>query len=633
MNHIKTVAVYAILLFVWSCSETPEERRESVFADPVIRDIYTLADRRDASGLKAYADHENAAYRTSFARVSGSVLAPELFEPLQKLMKDPIPYVRMYATFSVGQYRDTTALPALEKAIKKATIPEIKAEVLAAIGKSANKNAMEYLVFHEPSTAEEEAGKIWGIYYAMLRGYLQKDHLRTVTAHLKSREDETRLAAAHVLSRQNQFELDEQLPNLKDALESEKDGEIRTLLIRSMGKTKVDNKTLASYIEKDSDPRVRAEAISQLSKPLSEDQLNTLINALEDGAVWVAMAAAQKCYEVALPGEKLDEVKNLVLTSPIPEVRAAILIALLNASHTEAQSLWQRLSERYNGEIARAVLLKNLHRFTGSLDTLKACALKDSPIGSAAFEALANGAKNREDWERTYYDFSAKALKQGLLAQAYITANNIVSRSLNDTAKIPTAKLKAALLEFEHPAAVETKLELEKAIAAIENTRYKPASTTPENSIDWDLVQSISRKASATIYTDKGKLKLKLLVEDAPGSVSNFARLAGEKFYDGTAFHRVVPVFVSQGGGTRGDGFGSTPYTIRSEFSPLHFGTGVAGLASAGKDTEGCQFFFAHISTPHLNGRHTIFGSLTDDYQTLSEIQTATRIDSVRINF
>ncbi|MFN2429977.1 MAG: peptidylprolyl isomerase, partial [Cryomorphaceae bacterium] len=79
---------------------------------------------------------------------------------------------------------------------------------------------------------------------------------------------------------------------------------------------------------------------------------------------------------------------------------------------------------------------------------------------------------------------------------------------------------------------------------------------------------------------------------------------------------------------TRGDGFGSTPYTIRSEFSPLHFGTGVAGLASAGKDTEGCQFFFAHISTPHLNGRYTIFGSLTDDYQTLSEIQTATRIDS-----
>ncbi|HKL02994.1 MAG TPA: HEAT repeat domain-containing protein, partial [Cryomorphaceae bacterium] len=129
MYYIKAVLLLTLLSCLSGCSENEKERTESAFADPVIRDIYTLANRRDASGLVAYANHENAAYRTSFARVSGSVLAPELFEPLQKLLKDPIPYVRLYAAYAVGQYRDTTALPALEKAIKKATIPEIKAEV------------------------------------------------------------------------------------------------------------------------------------------------------------------------------------------------------------------------------------------------------------------------------------------------------------------------------------------------------------------------------------------------------------------------------------------------------------------------------------------------------------------------
>ncbi|MFT6354715.1 MAG: cyclophilin family peptidyl-prolyl cis-trans isomerase [Cryomorphaceae bacterium] len=104
--------------------------------------------------------------------------------------------------------------------------------------------------------------------------------------------------------------------------------------------------------------------------------------------------------------------------------------------------------------------------------------------------------------------------------------------------------------------------------------------------------------------------------------------MAKAGFYDGTFFHRIVPGFVSQGGGPRGDGYGSEDHTLRSEFSPLKYGKGVVGLASAGKDTESCQFFFTHLPTPHLDGRYTIIGATEND---ISDIETGARIDSMRI--
>ena len=78
----------------------------------------------------------------------------------------------------------------------------------------------------------------------------------------------------------------------------------------------------------------------------------------------------------------------------------------------------------------------------------------------------------------------------------------------------------------------------------------------------------------------------------------------------GRPSHRVVPNFVAQGGCPRGDGFGSLPYTIRSEFAPIHYGTGSVGVASAGAHTESCQWFITHSPTPRLDGRYTIFAEV-----------------------
>ena len=91
----------------------------------------------------------------------------------------------------------------------------------------------------------------------------------------------------------------------------------------------------------------------------------------------------------------------------------------------------------------------------------------------------------------------------------------------------------------------------------------------------------------------------------------NFAQLAAKLFYDGRTVHRVVPNFVVQDGDPRGDGYGGPGYSIRDEFNPLAFSAGVLGMASDGKDTAGSQWFVTLSAQPHLDGRYTSFGKVT----------------------
>ena len=122
---------------------------------------------------------------------------------------------------------------------------------------------------------------------------------------------------------------------------------------------------------------------------------------------------------------------------------------------------------------------------------------------------------------------------------------------------------------------------------------------------------------------------LELYTQAAPYTVLSFLKLAARHFYDGLPFHRVVPNFVVQGGDPRGDGWGGPDYSIRSEFSLLRFERGMLGMASAGKDTEGSQFFITHSPQPHLDGRYTIFGRVRDGMDLVDRLQVGDTITTV----
>ncbi|KUG09880.1 peptidylprolyl isomerase [Solirubrum puertoriconensis] len=133
------------------------------------------------------------------------------------------------------------------------------------------------------------------------------------------------------------------------------------------------------------------------------------------------------------------------------------------------------------------------------------------------------------------------------------------------------------------------------------------------------------------VHTSKGDVVLRLLVEEAPGSVASFVQLVQQGFYNGKNFHRVVPNFVAQGGCPRGDGWGGTDYTLRSEFAERQYAEGAVGLASAGKDTESCQWFITHSPTPHLDGRYTIFAVVERGMEVVHRIDIGDQIRSVEL--
>jgi cyclophilin family peptidyl-prolyl cis-trans isomerase len=152
--------------------------------------------------------------------------------------------------------------------------------------------------------------------------------------------------------------------------------------------------------------------------------------------------------------------------------------------------------------------------------------------------------------------------------------------------------------------------------------------------LDLDLALKLSlleTPAVARLETNRGTVVLELLGNEAPGTVANFVTLARNGYYNGLTFHRVVPDFVVQGGDPRGDGWGGPGYTIRCEYNPLRYTRGTVGMALSGKDTGGSQFFITHSDQPHLDGRYTIFGRVSEGMDIVDTIQVGDVINEVTI--
>jgi len=130
--------------------------------------------------------------------------------------------------------------------------------------------------------------------------------------------------------------------------------------------------------------------------------------------------------------------------------------------------------------------------------------------------------------------------------------------------------------------------------------------------------------STATIHTSMGDIELELFAEDAPKTVENFTKLAGDGFYDGLVFHRVIPDFMIQGGCPRGDGTGDAGYKFEDEFNDHPIVRGTLAMANAGPNTNGSQFFIVTAqATPWLDGKHTAFGQVVKGLDVLQAIEAA----------
>jgi peptidyl-prolyl cis-trans isomerase B (cyclophilin B) len=128
--------------------------------------------------------------------------------------------------------------------------------------------------------------------------------------------------------------------------------------------------------------------------------------------------------------------------------------------------------------------------------------------------------------------------------------------------------------------------------------------------------------SAATIHTNHGPIEIELFDEDAPKTVENFRKLAGDGFYDGVIFHRVIPDFMIQGGDPTGTGTGGPGYTFEDEFNDNKVVRGALAMANAGPNTNGSQFFVVTIDeAAWLDGKHTVFGRVTGGMEAVDAIE------------
>lgn len=144
----------------------------------------------------------------------------------------------------------------------------------------------------------------------------------------------------------------------------------------------------------------------------------------------------------------------------------------------------------------------------------------------------------------------------------------------------------------------------------------------------------VAKKYSVSIETNRGTIVLELYPQHAPQTVNNFVFLAGQGFYDGVKFHRVIADFMIQTGDPTGTGRGGPGYRFADECkgNPLKHERCVISMANAGPNTNGSQFFITHVATPHLNGKHTVFGKVTSGQDVVDAIRQGDVMQSVTVD-
>lgn len=171
-----------------------------------------------------------------------------------------------------------------------------------------------------------------------------------------------------------------------------------------------------------------------------------------------------------------------------------------------------------------------------------------------------------------------------------------------------------------------SKTSVEKTSDKAADKESKIAESDKDSSADGqgeNDMTSEKMEITAEIVTSKGNIKVKFYPESAPLTVANFVNLAQRGYYDGLKFHRVIANFMIQGGDPTGTGAGGPGYKFGDEFDALlkHDKPGILSMANAGPGTNGSQFFITHVPTPWLDGKHTVFGSVTEGQEIVDAVK------------
>jgi cyclophilin family peptidyl-prolyl cis-trans isomerase len=637
--------VLLAILAVWGCSKPGNEQVSSPplplnkFDNPQIVRLYDLADHRQVDSLLPYLSDTVPMIRREAALLFGSLQSAKAGAQLSVLLEDGDESIVRAAAWALGQIGDSTEAHHLLEAMQKhsGATQLVLGEALGKCGTLGDVTEALELFASGGLPADSRAALMQGVYRAGLRKRVPPTARAFAYGCLEAKEGDAAMYAAAFLGRVAELgeEKDPEmlLFNLRQATSAEVMQQLVKTLKRCPSPACTDELRRIASDTKQS-PQTRANAFR--AAWTVHDLTAQALMASQDPDQQVAVAAAE--YLRDAKKAPLDSLLAAVRKIDHWRPRAIVLAAAISAATSASDKVRDGLLALTDSLYAQAQPYEKGHLLTAlgqdpkHEDRLMEAVKKMEPIVSAyAMEALVG----------QYGQFMTRAIQPraariqecmalgdaGIVAMAadFISGGQVV----HYFAPADTVWMLEALHKLKLPTEIETYNAVEKAIAKVKGVEPKLTTVDFQHPIDWALVKTIPTGQTATITTNKGAIVLQLKVEDAPGSVANFVELVRKGFYNGKFFHRVVPAFVAQGGCPRGDGWGSSPETIRSEFAPLHYSAGAVGMASAGKDTESCQWFITHCSVPHLDGRYTIFAEVAKGLDVVQQLEIGDQIVSI----
>ena len=634
------------VVMAWVQEKAPKTKHPSgnKFSDELIRKIYILKDKRDGVGLKDYLDHQDPLVRKNAALAFASLQDTAALPALTRLLQDESHEVKIAAAFALGQLYDSGAELPLINALEVEQVPLVRKTLLEALGKCVTQENVSYLVMQEGKDALEREGMAWGMYRAGIRN-VHDDSTTQVIMYLLDTINtyETRLGAAHYLARSEQLSLKMYQDQVIASAQDDPSPFVRMAATLALKHLK-DDKTLLAIRQRllnDPDYRVRINAIQVLARYPFDKVKDLLFMTLHDEYINVAIAAAETIAARAT-GQQTAHIDQALQNVQNGRIRGLLMGTCLKlATPAEKESWSAKLLEAYRTTdriYEKAALLRALSYDIDNYAAIKEATFqaKHPILSTAGTTALIDMSKQEGlpgALHTSLVTTFQSLIEKGDLTQIGLVAEVLADADLNFKKEYQNFDfLYRAKDRLKLPRDNEAMQSLQRAIDLFEDSAVPTVIKNNYNHpVDWALAQTIARGTQAEINTSKGKILIELLIEEAPGSVVNFVELVRQDYFKDKNFHRVVPNFVVQGGCNRGDGWGSEDYSIRSEFGQVRYGEGYVGMASAGKDTEGTQWFITHSPTPHLDGRYTIFAKVIDGMETVHQIEVGDRIQTVKL--
>ena len=581
-----------------------------------------------------------------------------------EILGDPIIEVRTAAAYALGQIGNLETVDPLMNAFVNKDTSDVdnvfNSTILEAIGKTGNKSLLDALASVESYRITDTLlllGQSRAIYRYANRGInTQKGTNRMVElASNQAYPNEVRVIAANYLARAKDIDISKSQFRIAEALIGASDPNVRMAIALALRKVTEPDilKILQSQFIVEKDYRVKVNILKAFGSYKYIDNIDLILDHLDDENIHVANAAAQYLVDHG----KRDDVeiyKTFAKKNLDHTVRAKIYASVLKhlpSYYIESRALIRSSLLRYLKELKGKPYVAKHYVAALGQDPYSYAYLKEAAIDSgvvtirtAGMEALSkivsgksfvNTFRFRSDRVKIEIldiikeqfakgDVGTMAIGAGILSNEKIGYRNLIQ---NDSFLI------AAAAKLSLPREIETYNEIKKALAYINNVKYKAEKNSYNHPINWKTLATVSDSTIAVVRTNKGNFTIKLFGNTTPGSVANFIDLANDDFFDNKVYHRVVSNFVIQGGCPRGDGYGSLDYSIRSELPQLYYDDeGYVGMASAGLNTEGTQWFVTHSPTPHLDGKYTIFGTVTEGMDVVHQIVEGEKIIDVIIS-